>query len=111
MKKKRVLVFLSIAAIGTLAYRTARKKKTTALIRADNRAPEIKEDTQTDDVKRVEVSEREKEEALEQILSDVEEMYRGREEIVPDEDDKEVLLAKKDKIQNEETKKEEDKNN
>lgn len=29
----------------------------------------------------------------------------------PDEDDKEVLLAKKDKIQNEETKKEEDKNN
>lgn len=93
MKKKRVLVFLSIAAIGTLAYRTARKKKTTALIRADNRAPEIKEDTKADDVKSVEVSEREKEEALEKILSDVEEMYRGREEIVPDEDDKEEVSA------------------
>ena len=50
MKKKRVLVFLSIAAIGTLAYRTARKKKTTALIRADNRAPEIKEDVKADAV-------------------------------------------------------------
>ena len=30
MKKKRVLVFLSIAAIGTLAYKNARKKRTTA---------------------------------------------------------------------------------
>ena len=93
MKKKRELVFLSIAAIGTLAYKNARKKRTTAVIRADNMTPEFKAALKADEVQKVEVSVREKEEALEQILSDVEEMYRGREEIVPDEDDEEEVSA------------------
>ena len=77
MKRKKVMAVLSIVAFGAVAIKVVRGRAKPRYIETKKKNDKVSDKDDSEDI------ETEREEVLEKILSEMEEMYRDREEFVP----------------------------